>query len=124
MNIGLNPKDESALEFIKEELEYEVPISYRQTNTAPVATLAINSVEIVKDLMNLGVIPNKTNLVHVMPISQILYPNSYIRGYFDGNGSVSLSKVTSSSNKLHKYLTCNFTGNTNQIKSIKNYLFR
>ena len=57
----------------------------------PMCRLYINSVEMCKDLEFLGVIQNKTLKLNFPDIPDHLQRH-FIRGYFDGNGSLSLNR--------------------------------
>ena len=98
----LKEEDGKILERIKKEIEYTGPIHYRESkyknpNCASyrkgykIAQLEINSKVLHKQLYDLGVVPNKT--------FKITYPNipkelnrHFIRGFFDGDGSIYLRK--------------------------------
>lgn len=51
----------------------------------PIPTLRLHSRRMIDDLAALGVGPNKSLTIRA-PLSQMQYPNDYIRGVFDGDG--------------------------------------
>lgn len=55
------------------------------------ARILFTSNKMANDLAKYGVVNNKTYLKHVYPIIPQEYDNDFIRGYFDGNGSVFIS---------------------------------
>ena len=54
------------------------------------ARIRITSKELVNDLIKHGCIPNKTFVLQFPNINENLY-NHFIRGYFDGDGSISIT---------------------------------
>jgi len=94
INVQLNKKDIEVLNFIKEKIQptsnvhiYD-RIDKRTKKKFKIAFVSFSSKEIVKDLINLGCIPNKTyKEIRVPHIPEQFYPD-FIRGVFDGDGSV------------------------------------
>ena len=90
--ISLARKDEDVLKLIAKELKYEGPI-YQYTASdgeSLISTLAFSSKKIRRQLEEkYGIVNNKTFKIHELPSN---LPNEYmldyIRGYFDGDGSV------------------------------------
>lgn len=90
--ISLVRKDEDVLKLIAKELKYDGPI-YQYTASdgkSLVSSLAFSSKKIRQQLEEkYHIVNNKTFLIHELPSS---LPNEYmldyIRGYFDGDGSV------------------------------------
>lgn len=89
MRIELNIQDKKHLEKFRENLNSDVPIkeSIRQNNHS--CYIDINCKELCLDLVRLGIVPNKSLILN---IDFKLIPNhlvpSFIRGYFDGDGSI------------------------------------
>lgn len=46
----------------------------------------------VEDLLKYGIVPNKTFILNCLPNLNKKYIHSYVRGYFDGDGSVIIRK--------------------------------
>ena len=86
----------------------------------------MRSDKIVDDLIKLGCPPRKTFEIK-FPSNDILPEkllNHFIRGYFDGDGSISYSERKSTSKIRDKYLhfCITFTGTYNLMTGIKQYL--
>ena len=91
MRINLNIKDKAHLEKFRESISGNQPIkeSIREKNHS--VYIDMNSKKICSDLQKYGVTPNKslTLNVHFDLIPQQLI-HHFIRGYFDGDGSINL----------------------------------
>lgn len=94
LRFGLAEKDLSLLEKIKEELEYSGKIRKEKTNYTRANgeccysyILAINSKKLVKSLVELGLYNNKS-LTKTLPEIPKEFFGDFIRGYFDGNGTI------------------------------------
>lgn len=87
------------------------------------ARLCMNSVKIAKDLSNNGCFPAKTYTLD-FPKENILpqkFIKDFIRGYFDGDGSLSCSlRKSKNSERMHFNMT--FTGTYEIVSKIKYYL--
>lgn len=93
IKIALAEKDREILEKIKKLVDIENPISeYTNSKGYDVVSLSWSSKQHKKDLNKYGIIPNKT--YKISPPYQLnkKYWIDYIRGYFDGDGSISLIK--------------------------------
>ncbi len=91
--IELSRKDRNHLEKFKKEVGYGGPIYdlKRKSNNILSSKIQICSCLMVQDLVKHGIIPNKTNFLKKPDIDKKYY-HHWIRGIFDGDGSVSLSK--------------------------------
>lgn len=69
----------------------EIPVFYEEYKNSKCYKVSINSKKIVNDLIKLGCI-NKKSLIIKFPIIKDELKNHFIRGYFDGDGSISYSK--------------------------------
>lgn len=58
-------------------------------------TLRFGSKEMFQDLINIGITPRKSLRLKI-PIIETKYINFFIRGYFDGDGCINISKKTTS----------------------------
>ena len=114
LSITVQIGDIDVLEFIKKELSYSGPIYNKKTY----CTLTISSKKICDDLINLGIIQNKTYLSKNLPRYNTKYLNSFFLGFFDGDGSI----YKSSKINLYEY-TINFTCNISVLTEIKNILY-
>jgi len=98
-SLKLNEKDKFHLEKFQTFLETNKPLFYRECKTpyglAKSYQLDICGKKIVEDLISKGCV-NKKSLITVFPTNQMV-PNEFmadfIRGYFDGDGSIFLHKT-------------------------------
>lgn len=95
VKIRLHPKDRSHLEafihFLNSNLEIKDRVNSGFSEGQPCIDLEINSLEMVNDLINLGVVPAKSSILKPPKINKE-FVFDYIRGYFDGDGSISKMK--------------------------------
>lgn len=93
IKITLAIKDEEILLKIKELLKIENPIHYYTTNKGfDIAELKWSSKQHKQDLKKYSIIPQKTfKLIPPYELNK-KYWIDYIRGYFDGDGSINLIK--------------------------------
>lgn len=91
ISLNLSLKDESQLKKFKEALNTNYPIHNRKVNLKYSAcSINIRSKEIVRDLIDKGVVPRKSLILKSpknIPDSLIKH---WIRGYFDGDGCVGI----------------------------------
>lgn len=105
--LKIKADDIEILKKFKDELKYYAPIS---TDTSkkrkhPAKSVIVYSVAFVEDLISHGVIPNKSTIM-TMPIGvPAELEGHFIRGYFDGDGSVTFA------HKGTNYLKIEFCGN-------------
>lgn len=88
--IGLAREDESILGQFKDSLSYTGPllrIKGRTEKHKDISRLQINNSSIVNALDNLGITRRKSLTLKFPDIPEIYYPH-FIRGYFDGDGSI------------------------------------
>ncbi len=98
LGIELSRKDRKHLEKLKKEVEYEGPIYDRKItiknynySTYYLSALKICSYRMVEDLARHGIMKNKTKILKRPNIDEKYYRH-WIRGLFDGDGSISMSK--------------------------------
>ena len=93
VKLELNKKDREILEDIQKEMKNEIPIRdcKARGRTGESSILYINSKHIAMKLADYGMIPNKS-LVLQFPkwLDKKLVPH-FLRGYFDGDGSINKS---------------------------------
>lgn len=138
--IDLKSDDKYILEQIAKEMNNECPIRTHiydrkeyfshQDKTYEfvhnMSRLQMRSDKIVNDLIKLGCQPRKTFEIK-FPSNDIVPEkllSHFVRGYFDGDGSISYSERKSTSKIRDKYLhfSITFTGTYDFVSSIKNYL--
>jgi len=89
IKIGLNPKDVDILEQIKAIVEIESNIHYYTTAKGyNVCSLEWTSLRHRDTLRNYHITPQKTQTLAPPTILKECYYKDYIRGYFDGDGSI------------------------------------
>lgn len=92
IKVGLSSVDKDFLIMIKKELEYEGDIlDYQTSNGFNVSELTFTSQQIKKDLAKYNIVPNKTFTYTFPENLNKKYWIDFIRGYFDGDGSVSIA---------------------------------
>lgn len=92
---NITSKDRSHLEKIKKvlESEYKISAKFNGTKTGGVAYhIQVRNNTICNDLMNLGINQRKTHTIQPLPVPDE-YFSDFIRGFFDGDGTVYLYKV-------------------------------
>lgn len=87
LQIHINSKDIELLNFINKELETNIVLKSKDNKVK----LNICKKEIIKDLRNLGFTKNKTFDLTFPNISS-KFINSFILGYFDGDGCIHIRK--------------------------------
>lgn len=90
-HLTLNNLDKHMVEQFKKDLETTINL---RTNKNNQTGLMINSNKMVQDLINLGCMPCKTFKIKFPTIKQVPTHliHHFIRGYFDGDGSVCFSE--------------------------------
>lgn len=93
MKLSLNTQDKEILEKIRLELNLKAEVKdYTDSLGHPISKLQWSSEEMKNDFATYGIIPQKTfNLKPPYKLEK-KYWIDYIRGYFDGDGSVTLLK--------------------------------
>lgn len=90
MKISLQEQDKEILEKIKASMKYEGPISFtkaRKDNHQNQCVLTIGRERLISKLIEAGCPPNKSLILKFPNISKNLV-NHFIRGFFDGDGSL------------------------------------
>lgn len=114
LEISLSSIDIEVLEFIKNKLDYNGVISAYMVNDKKYSRLVITSRKLYTDLINIGIIPNKTYISKNLPKFNDEYTWHFLRGFFDGDGS-----IYSSNYKPIAEYTVNFSNNINILNEIK-----
>ena len=97
LRIDLHEKDRNVLEFIADELESRTrPKHYVKKGNDGITrrqfNLAISSRKMLDSLIKLGITPNKTGKECFPKGMPNKYLWDFVRGYFDGDGSICLSQ--------------------------------
>ena len=90
LQINLKYEDVSHLNRFQEAINSNYSIQRKEINNSIVAILKINSTKMCKDLMKAGVTERKSLICKFPSIKEELYSH-FIRGYFDGDGCISLT---------------------------------
>jgi len=104
LRVEIQQQDVEFLEFLKKELEFNGNIRFYSKKTPKnkdgfYCRVDIRNNTMGEDLINNGVIPNKTYNFKLPPVAYGPYSNHFMRGYFDGDGC-----ITTQSNKTrHNY---------------------
>lgn len=90
ITISLARQDEEVLYRIKNELEYEGPIyQYEATGGYPASSLSFTSKKLREKIESYGIVNNKTFVLDHLPEKlSNEFMIDYIRGFFDGDGSI------------------------------------
>ena len=90
INIQLQESDKDHLEHIKQEVESTRPLDfYTSSSGHPTVKFSVWSAQWKKDLAIYNIVPNKTFILKPPTFLKSQYFIDYIRGYFDGDGSIS-----------------------------------
>lgn len=85
----LTSEDVEILEFIKKEMKINTSIhTYKREGRNDTCVLYASSIDLVKDLERYHVVTNKQGKDFPIPDIPEEYMRDFIRGYFDGDGSV------------------------------------
>lgn len=94
-------------------IDFYSKVTYRgKEHISRCSSISIYSTKMVSDLIKHGCVNNKTFKIKMPNINIELYP-SFIRGYFDGDGYVSLKGGSG---------TCGITSNYDFVNGLRNYL--
>ena len=108
IHIGLSAKDREILEKIKQEINIENKISeYTTQDGFDCLSFAWTCAEHKQDLAKYGIIPQKTFSLKPPLVLSKQYWIDYIRGYFDGDGSINL--INNQGEKSIRWQICSAT---------------
>lgn len=88
--ITIHKNDVEILEYIKKVMELEHEIKYTNYNNREQVSLGLRSKPIYEDLQLLNVTPRKTYTIVAPPFIPEDMFSHYMRGYWDGDGSISI----------------------------------
>ncbi len=114
--ITLAEQDEDVLYMIKHELEYTGHITRHLNNNYPASSLAFTSKPIRQKIESYGIGNNKTFKLKHLPKLSDEYMLDFIRGFFDGDGSISELK------DYHKICTSITCASKTFLQEIQQYL--
>lgn len=97
-DIALHKNDVELLNDIKKEIKYTGNL--RKSKSDNSMRLVVNSKEMVEDLQKLGFTNNKSFTIDLPKDIPDKYIIDFIRGYFDGDGSIGLQHLKSKSPQL------------------------
>lgn len=98
-HVTLSSKDTNWIELFKQDVNYTGKI-YEETHKVfqkTISKVTINSDTMFNDLVELGCIPKKSLVIRIPAIPDELIRH-FIRGYFDGDGTVGVYKNSSKEN--------------------------
>lgn len=129
LTIRLSSLDKEHLDKFKKSINSNHPIhDYKCTHGFSKlnnfsSNICIYSEKLVNDLINYGVVYNKS-LILKFPCLEINLIKHFIRGYFDGDGSVSLTKYSKNKGGIKKYIKGVFSiyGTKEFLEELKRYL--
>jgi DNA-binding transcriptional regulator WhiA len=117
MIIKIHNSDIEILNIIKKEMKSEHPIKIiKQKDREDQVRFGISSIKLCKDLSMFGLFPSKTFNIEFPKIIDNLNRH-FIRGYFDGDGSISKIKNRNS------YTVTIFTASEMFMKSLRQILY-
>lgn len=117
LSITLQNEDKEHLEKFKQALKTQKPLSYHQRCDRQYVSLQISSNHLVQSLKNIGIDYRKTYDVKWPRLPEEFIP-SYIRGYFDGDGSISKNIQI---NKMHR-VNIGIVGFEENLQNFQKYL--
>lgn len=118
IKIGLQKNDEQLLKDFKQCLQSEAPLHYYLANNKyEVVEFRFSSSNIKTKLAQYSIVPNKTYIGITMKNIPDKYKLSFIKGFFDGDGSYSCGKVKFTSH------TKEILEEIQQVISQKTYLY-
>jgi predicted transcriptional regulator len=120
IKIKLQDRDEHILTDLKNDIGYTGPLSYAEKaneRCQDVASLVINRVKIVQDLIKLGATPKKSLTITLPTFDQVPeeFFSSFVRGLFDGDGSIAIKGLAKT------IVNCYITGNDLLLKPLMKY---
>lgn len=107
IRIELSYVDEEILHRIKDVVKIENPIKYREDKRGrKFCCLNWSSKQHKKDLSKYSIIPNKTFILNPPYNLSFKYALDYIRGYFDGDGTININICHDGKSKAIRFGIC------------------
>ena len=124
--IGIDSVDKEWLENIAKDMEFTgeiVDLGIRRSGFSSNKhhyRFKISSPKLYNDLIKLGCFEHKTNILCFPTLNQVppIYINSFIAGYLDGDGSLS---IITEKNTEYKRFIMSFTGTHEMIQGIQDF---
>jgi len=91
MKVKLKDTDKNHIQKFLLDIESDAPIKCGTDNKSKFCSVSVNSNYMVKKLFTLGCMEKKTQKIR-LPNIPTKFMGSFIRGYFDGDGSISKNK--------------------------------
>ena len=115
--LTLSVKDEKHLRLFKNSIRATNPITYYSKEKSKFCRLLLKSEKTVQDLIDKGCYVQKTKILRFPNYSQIPKEliHHFIRGYFDGDGSISISKDNRTNRDIYRV---NIVGTNDMISGI------
>lgn len=105
LRIELQVQDKYLLEFFAESIGSTLKVKEsvgngnvytvndkQYTNHKHNCYFSVSNIDLIKDLMSLGCVPNKSKILDELPIIQKDFYKDFILGYYDGDGIASVGK--------------------------------
>jgi hypothetical protein len=115
LKLKLKDTDKSHIEKFLKDLECDTPIKFNQEKNSKFCYCYINSNYMIKKLFELGCVENKTQKIRLPNLSS-KHIFHFLRGYFDGDGSISKLK-----NRPNSFVA-SICSNKNFIEDIAKFL--
>lgn len=119
LHIGIQENDKEVLDFIKSELNISNELRYvkpYKDNWKPKWEISIKSIELSKILTKIGCPPVKSSILKFPDFIPDDLMNHFIRGYFDGDGCISICNKG--------YFKLSFvSGSEEFIIGLRNYIY-
>lgn len=128
ISLQLKMEDKYIIESFAKAIEFKgnihtVTIKSGKYSGHQYAKILFTSNKMANDLSKYGVINNKTYLEHAYPDIPQEFDNDFIRGYFDGNGSVFVSNEKHwRKGNIFPVIHFRFVGQKNLLETIKDKL--
>ncbi len=90
--LALHEKDRSAVEAVRDEIAPGARIGQYSTRTTPMCRFSVTAPEVTADLARHGVVRAKSLITAWPQALPAALENSYVCGYFDGDGSMSIQR--------------------------------
>lgn len=117
LKIHISYRDKHIVDDFLSEIKSENKTLYKNNKLSSTGNnhesyyVSLTSVHMCKQLMNLGIIPNKTGKEIIPDIDKSLIPH-FIRGFFDGDGITGIGRDK----------RCGFVSNYNMLKDLLRYI--
>lgn len=119
--IQIRNQDLELLEKFKQDIQSTYPIRYDNSKSNPQVIQSLRSQKTVNDLKKLGCVENKSLILTFPTLEQVPqdYVRHFIRGYFDGDGSISAYRRKETHKKQY---TVSFVGTQSFIQGLYKHL--